>query len=120
MNSEEVKAYLTAARDEACSFFGAPISDKQWESSMPRALQKLERIIDRYGDEGGGRSQPYYLGKLVEEDIRERAFSAYTMIRCEELQAAEKEKSRRLSATTQINLPELYTASGCKVNAATE
>ena len=119
MNSEEVKAYLTAARDEACSFFGAPISDKQWES-LPRALQKLERIIDRYGDEDGERRKPYYLGKLVEEDIRERSFSAYTMIRCEEQQTAEKEKSRHLSATTQINLPKLYTASGSKVNAATE
>jgi hypothetical protein len=40
------------------------------------------------------------------------------MLRCEELQ--EQEKSRRLSATTQINLPKLYTASGSKVNAATE
>lgn len=120
MISDEARAYLAAAREEACSFFGAQISDKQWENSMPRALRKLERIIDRYGDEDGERRKPCYLGKLVEEDIRERSFSAYTMIRCEEQQAAEKEKSRRLSATTQINLLKLYTASGSKVNAATE
>lgn len=115
---DEARAYLTAAREEACSFLGAQISDKQWENSMPRALRKLERIIDRYGDEEGERHKPYYLGKLVEEDMRERAFSAYTMLRCEELQ--EQEKSRHLSATTQINLPKLYTASGSKVNIATE
>lgn len=118
MDTEQTKAYLTAARDEACRFLGFPISNKQWETALPRAQRKLERIITRYGDEDGARSQPYYLGKLVEEDIRERAFSAYTMLRCEELQ--EQEKSRHLSATTQINLPKLYTASGSKVNIATE
>lgn len=120
MDTEQTKAYLTAARDEACSFLGFPISNKQWETALPRAQRKLERIITRYGNEDGERHKPYYLGKLVEEDMRERAFSAYTMIRCEEQQATEKEKSRRLSATTQINLPKLYTASGSKVNAATE
>lgn len=118
MDTEQTKAYLTAARDEACRFLGFPINNKQWETALPRAQRKLERIIDRYGDEDGARRQPYYLGKLVEEDIRERAFSAYTMLRCEELQ--EQEKSRHLSATTQINLPKLYTASGSKVNIATE
>jgi hypothetical protein len=42
------------------------------------------------------------------------------MTRCRELQANKNEKSRHLSATTQINLPKLYTASGSKVNIATE
>ena len=120
MISGEETAYLTAAREEACSFLGVPIPDRVWEDSMPRALQKLDRIINRYGDDDGERMKPYYLGKLVEEDIRERAFSEYTMTRCRELQANKNEKSRHLSATTQINPPKLYTASGSQVNAATE
>lgn len=119
-DKHDFRRYITAAREEASSFLGMTITEQQWEDSMPRALQKLNRIINRYGDENGERLKPYYLGKLIEEDIREKAFSDYTMIRCREMQTNKKEKSRHLSATTKINPPKLYTASGSKVNAATE
>lgn len=92
MISGEATAYLTAAREEACSFLGMTIPDRVWEDSIPRALQKLDRIINRYGDDGGERMKPYYLGKLVEEDIRERAFSEYTMTMYRELQVNKKRK----------------------------
>lgn len=120
MISDKTSAYLKAAREEACRCFGGPISDTQWEQSLTKALQKLQRIIERCGDKNGDMHEPYYLGKLVNEEIHERAFSVYTMFRCVEQQSEEKEKSRHLSATTQINPPKLYNFSSSKVNTAIE
>jgi hypothetical protein len=109
MNTEQTKAYLTEVKDEAENYLGRQITTPQWEKALMQATRKLAFIIEREGDSNGERTKPYYLGKLVEEAISAEEFSRYT-----------QEKSRRLSATTQIILPELYTAHGSKVNAAAE
>ena len=73
MNYEEL------ARDEACGYLGREITDAEWQNAYPAAKRKLDGIIEMYGDEDGERRQPYYLGKLVQEQIFSDAFSRYTM-----------------------------------------
>ena len=74
-------------RDEAALFLGRNPSEDEWEEALPRAERKLSRIIDREGDADGMRRQPWYLGKLVEEAIREEAFSQFTFMHCAALAA---------------------------------
>jgi hypothetical protein len=69
-------------RDEAAVFLGRNPSEEEWEEALPRAERKLARIINREGDADGARLQPWYLGKLVEEAIREEAFSQFTFMHC--------------------------------------
>lgn len=64
-------------REEACGYLGREITDAEWKEALPAAKRKLERIISREGDLEGERRKPYYLGKLVEEHIRENAVMKY-------------------------------------------
>ena len=74
-------SYYEQARDEACGYLGIEITDSQWNEALPEAERKLERIIDREGDADGERRKPYYLGKLVEEAIRAKAFTEYCIMK---------------------------------------
>nr|DAO88748.1 MAG TPA: hypothetical protein [Caudoviricetes sp.] len=69
--------YEDEVRDEACSYLGREITDAEWNEALPPAQRKLDWIISREGDLDGERRKPYYLGKLVEERIRENAFSKW-------------------------------------------
>lgn len=109
MSKEQARAYLKASRDEASKQLGGTIPNAIWNKALIQATRKLRFIISREGDAGGERTKPYYLGTLAREAIEAEAFTEYT-----------KEKSRRLLATTQIQLPKLYTATGNKVNAIAE
>ena len=80
MNYEEL------ARDEACGYLGREITDAEWREAYPEAKRKLDRIIERYGDEDGERRKPYYLGKLVQEHIFQQALSRYTIAMSELIQ----------------------------------
>lgn len=57
-------------RIEASSFLGRGITDGEWKEAFLLAERKLERIIAREGDDNGIRRQSWYIGKLVEEEIR--------------------------------------------------
>ena len=43
------------------------------EAVIPTAEQKLERVINRYGDLNGERRKPYYISMLIAELIRSEA-----------------------------------------------
>lgn len=63
---------------ERCGrYLGRELTDAEWAEAYPKAAQKLSRIIQLYGDSGGERRQPWYLGKLVQEYITFSILSAY-------------------------------------------
>ncbi|MDR1630050.1 MAG: hypothetical protein LBS36_07560 [Oscillospiraceae bacterium] len=109
MNPKAIKE----VRTEAESFLGKEITDAEWNSAFPMAQRKLDCIIQRFGDANGERRQAYYLGRLVGENIRESAFSAYF-----EALARTKEKGRSQEETTQIMTNQLYTTVSGDVNPA--
>ena len=83
----QAQATAQLIKDEAEIFLKRTPTDEEMAHALPRATKKLRWIIDRDGDPGGMRRQPWYLGKLVEEAIIENEFSLYTMARCLEIQA---------------------------------
>lgn len=64
-----IVAQLAEARREACDLLGREITDREWEAARLPAIRKLAHIIGLYGDAGGERRKPYYLGALVQEAI---------------------------------------------------
>jgi len=108
-----MQAAIQLIKDEAALFLGRRPTDEEMKWALPRAQKKLAWIIEREGDEGGVRQQPWYLGKLVEEAIVEEEFSQYTLARCMEIEAqrqaaaaGEKEKGHPL--TDDPTTPPLY------------
>ena len=92
-----MQAAIQLIKDEAALFLGRRPTDEEMKWALPMAQKKLAWIIEREGDAGGVRQQPWYLGKLVEEAIIENEFSQYTMARSLEIQA------RREAAATCEN-----------------
>lgn len=64
-----IAAQLAEARHEASDLLGREITDQEWEGACLPAVRKLAHIIGHYGDAGGERRKPYYLGALVQEAI---------------------------------------------------
>ena len=74
-----------------------PPTEKELEKATQSAIRKRDWIIEKYGDEGGIRRQPWYLHQLIKEAIEEERFADYTMTRCREIQAGKlTEKKGRL------------------------
>lgn len=69
MPNPKAPRFLLDVRDEASGYLGRELTDSEWAEAYPPAAQKLSRIIQLYGDDGGDRRQPWYLGKLVQEHI---------------------------------------------------
>lgn len=69
MPTLETRRFLLDVRDEASGHLGRELTDSEWAEAYPPAAQKLSHIIQLYGDNGGDRRQPWYLGKLVQEHI---------------------------------------------------
>jgi hypothetical protein len=92
-----MQATAQLIRDEAALFLGRRPTDEEMEWALPRAQKKLAWILEREGDAGGIRQQPWYIGKLVEEVIIEEEFSQYTLARCMEIEA-----QRQAAATGEI------------------
>ena len=90
MSAPESRRFLEDARDEASGYLGRELTDAEWTEAYPLAAQKLSSIIQRYGDNGGDRRQPWYLGKLVQEHI---AFSIIST--CCAISAQKKDRLRR-------------------------
>ena len=67
--------------------------------AIPRALRKLDLIVEREGDANGARVEPKYLAMLIAEVLRSRRFSFQTL---------EKEKKHEAEAVALlINAPTL-------------
>lgn len=77
MPNPKAPRFLVDVRDEASGYLGRELTDSEWAEAYPPAAQKLSRIIQLYGDNGGDRRQPWYLGKLVQEHIAFSIISAY-------------------------------------------
>lgn len=101
-------------RDEAAIFLGRNPTEEEWDEALPRAERKLARIIEREGDADGARLQPWYLGKLVEEAIREEAFSQFTFMHCAAMAAQRQvadvpeENKKAAPSRDDPTIPALY------------
>lgn len=69
---------------------GTTITEAIYNRAYERAKRKLARIIEREGDMGGERLQPYYLTQLTAEAVREQSFSDFTISLCELLKEADR------------------------------
>lgn len=103
MPTPETRRFLLDARDEASGYLGRELTDSEWAEAYPPAAQKLSRIIQLYGDHGGDRRQPWYLGKLVQEHIAFSVLSAYCALSAQKKTASEEDG---LLTTTTIT-PEI-------------
>ena len=103
MSAPETRRFLLDARDEASGYLGRELTDSEWAEAYPPAAQKLSRIIQLYGDSGGDRRQPWYLGKLVQEHIAFSIMSAYCAMSAQKKTASEEDG---LLTTTTIT-PEI-------------
>ena len=101
MPATETRRFLLDARDEASGYLGRELTDSEWAEAYPPAAQKLSRIIQLYGDNGGDRRQPWYLGKLVQEHIAFSIISAYCAMSAQKKTASEEDG---LLTTTNITL----------------
>lgn len=90
-----MNAYEDEVRDEACGFCGREITDSEWDEALPEARKKLDWVISREGDADGERNKPYYLGKLIEEYLTQKAFSQY----CENMSRTILQKRRQTNET---------------------
>lgn len=64
-----IVAQLTGARREVSALLGREITDQEWDVARLPAIRKLAHIIGLFGDAGGERRKPYYLGALVREAL---------------------------------------------------
>lgn len=103
MPTPETQRFLLDERDEASGYLGRELTDSEWAEAYPPAAQKLSGIIQRYGDGGGDRRQPWYLGKLVQEHIVFSILSAYCAMSAQKKTASEEDG---LHTTTTIT-PEI-------------
>jgi len=96
----ESRRFLEDARDEASNYLGRELTDTEWAAAYPPAAQKLSGIIQRFGDSGGDRRQPWYLGKLVQEHITFGILSNYCAVMGAQKKTASEEDG--LLTTTNI------------------
>ncbi len=64
-------------------YFGREIPEPEYRKAVISAERKLLWIINREGDAGGERRQPYYLAQLIAEAVSASRFSALTYKLCE-------------------------------------
>ena len=86
------------ARNETCDLLGREITDAEWDEAAQAAQQKLDHIINHYGDDNGDRRQPWYCGALACEYLHARALAAFCA-----LQSAKKKAASEESGPLTIN-----------------
>lgn len=67
----------TSLLRQAESYLGAGIRPSELEEAKAFAERKLAYIIDREGDAGGARREPWYLAQLIAETVRGNRLSQY-------------------------------------------
>lgn len=66
-------------QQQAECYLGAAIEPQEWGKAKAFAERKLNGIIEREGDCGGERREPYYLAQLIAETVRSDRFSQFTL-----------------------------------------
>lgn len=110
MQAQQNTAHLLEAREEASEFIGRELTDAEWADAYTAAEQKLQRIIGAYGDAGGARMAPWYLGQLVQESMAEAAMMAY--YNGDRAQKRPPPKRTAFHTTTNISPTQQYVNTG--------
>ena len=66
-------------KQEAEQRLGTEIESSEWDKAKNYAERKLKGIIERFGDEGGIRREPWYLAQLIAETVQQNRFSRFTI-----------------------------------------
>lgn len=66
-------------KQEAEQRLGTEIESSEWDKAKSYAERKLKGIIERFGDEGGIRQEPWYLAQLIAETVQQNRFSRITI-----------------------------------------
>lgn len=64
---------------QAEHYLGTEIEPQEWDKAKTNAERKLNRIIEREGDENGMRREPWYLAQLIAEAVKSDRFSTFTI-----------------------------------------
>lgn len=64
-------------------YVGFKFDEYEAELAEHKAIDKLNYIINRFGDANGERTQDYYLAQLIAEQIKQSRFSEYCRRDCE-------------------------------------
>lgn len=84
---------LTSLQRQAESYLGSGISPSELEEAKAYAERKLALIIEREGDAGGARREPWYLAQLIAEAVRGNRFARYTRDLTEVYRLIEQEET---------------------------
>lgn len=63
---------------QAEAYLGTAIEPSEWDEARAYAEHKLKGIIEREGDAGGARREPWYLAQLIAETVKGSRFSRFT------------------------------------------
>lgn len=80
-------------KNQVEEYLGFEISEKQYNQFSDRARKKLASIIERFGDANGERRKPYYLARLISEDVKAENLSTATITVALNVLNMEKEHS---------------------------
>lgn len=69
----------TTLQQQAESYLGTAIEPSEWDKAKAYAERKLKGIIEREGDGGGMRREPWYLAQLIAETVSGNRFSQFTI-----------------------------------------
>lgn len=104
----------TSLLRQAESYLGTAIKPSELETAKAYAERKLALVIDREGDAGGARREPWYLAQLIAETVRGSRLSQYLneINELRELQAQGTKKRQPVSKNTgpPLNHPYCTTA----------
>lgn len=65
-------------QQQAEHYLGTAIEPSERGKAKAHAERKLKDIIERFGDEGGARREPWYLAQLIAETVSSDRFSKFT------------------------------------------
>ena len=93
-------------KEKAESHLGEPISEEEYQSALPLAVNKLSRINDRYGTDHG----EDYLAMLIYEQVLFTRFSNFCNANHRVMQA--EKKTNALQREASAHLTNNYTPRG--------
>lgn len=81
-------------REQAEYYLDVNITPPEWDRAKAYAERKLAFIIQREGDAGGARQEPWYLAQIIAETVRANALTS-TLNQLADLQWAKKDSPRQ-------------------------
>ena len=93
-------------RQQAERYLGTGIRQSEWDDAKAYAERKLAYIIERDGDLGGARREPFYLAQLIAETVSARRLSEFTRQHYDLMQEGiKKDSTRRKTCAIPISTP---------------